>query len=133
MRNGFLIIPLAFGIACTPAHIKRELVERSNAMHPQPVDAIAQIGSQTHGGIGVSAPLPVDVPSNLPIPSRGFTVPTLHTGLVGLVYTIIESNIAQACAVPGANGAASANCLARYDGVLIAPRQKAPIVNTERH
>lgn len=131
MRTTILFIAVAFTQACTPATIKRELVERSNSIKPEPVDAVEQISSQTHGGAGTTRP--IDVPANVAIPSSGFGVPTPGYGLVNAVYTIIESNSAYACAASGKTGARSANCLSRYDGVVVSPKPKGPVVNTERH
>ena len=130
MRRAIFLTALVLAQACTPSTIKRELVERSNAMKPEPVDAVEQISSQTHGGAGTTRP--IEVPANVAIPASGFGVPTPGYGLVNAVYTIIESNSGYACAVSGKKGAASANCLSRYDGIVVAPKAKGPVANTER-
>jgi hypothetical protein len=131
MRIAILSIVFVAVQACTPATIKRELIDHANTIKPQPVDAVEQIASQTHGGTGAAQP--IDVPASVAIPSSGFGVPTPGYGLVNAVYTIIEANSAYACAASGKTDARSANCMTRYDGILVAPKQKGPVVNTERH
>jgi len=117
-----LIVLLTVVTACSPATIRRELVERSNSMRPEPVDAVKQIQSTTQGGSGAAPP--VDVPSNLPVASRGF--------LSGIAprekFTLFESNIPGACT---SNEARSQNCLSRYDGIVVAPKKKATGMNAQ--